>query len=187
MPISRIPSISFIVALFAVFLAGIIVGYLLSRKKKNPRFYPFFSKNTVIYEKLIGVIEMADKTINIAMYQLTDRRLVNKLKSRATDGVKIRILLHKNPKNEKKLKKYKRFLEKNAKGNIKVRLRGGKAEGGLFHHKFMIVDKKVVVLGSYNWSYRANKKNKEDLLIIFDDNLAGEYTRYFNKEWRGKK
>jgi phosphatidylserine/phosphatidylglycerophosphate/cardiolipin synthase-like enzyme len=44
--------------------------------------------------------------------------------------------------------------------------------GGLMHHKVMVIDKRVVVLGSYNFTRSAEERNDENVLIIHDPDLA---------------
>jgi phosphatidylserine/phosphatidylglycerophosphate/cardiolipin synthase-like enzyme len=34
------------------------------------------------------------------------------------------------------------------------------------HHKFTAVDEKIMVTGSYNWSYSVEEKNDENLVVI---------------------
>jgi phosphatidylserine/phosphatidylglycerophosphate/cardiolipin synthase-like enzyme len=51
------------------------------------------------------------------------------------------------------------------------------------HHKFMIIDGKIVVTGSYNWSYSAEEKNDENLVVILSPNTAKLYETEFNRIW----
>lgn len=52
---------------------------------------------------------------------------------------------------------------------------------GLMHHKVFIIDQQIVILGSYNFSLSAEKRNDENLLIIFDPNLAAQYLAEFQR------
>jgi len=47
------------------------------------------------------------------------------------------------------------------------------------HNKVMIIDDKVVITGSYNFSENA-EANDENLLIFESAALAGAYDKYFN-------
>jgi phosphatidylserine/phosphatidylglycerophosphate/cardiolipin synthase-like enzyme len=51
----------------------------------------------------------------------------------------------------------------------------------LMHHKLIIIDGKVVVTGSYNFSYNAEQNNDENTLIIHNQELAGEYLAEFQR------
>ena len=43
------------------------------------------------------------------------------------------------------------------------------------HHKVIIIDERIVITGSYNFSKSAEVRNDENLLIIFDSALAQIY------------
>ncbi|MCH8014845.1 MAG: DUF1669 domain-containing protein [Candidatus Dadabacteria bacterium] len=49
------------------------------------------------------------------------------------------------------------------------------------HHKFIIIDDKIVVTGSPNFSFSGFNRNDENLLIIFDENLALRFVREFDR------
>jgi phosphatidylserine/phosphatidylglycerophosphate/cardiolipin synthase-like enzyme len=51
------------------------------------------------------------------------------------------------------------------------------------HDKIMIVDGKVVLTGSFNWSNNAENENNENLLIITSTSLATTYENEFQKIW----
>ena len=43
------------------------------------------------------------------------------------------------------------------------------------HNKVMIIDSNIVATGSYNYTYRAQEKNAENILIIKDAGVAKHY------------
>lgn len=47
------------------------------------------------------------------------------------------------------------------------------------HHKFAIIDKKVLITGSLNWTTQAIQNNRENVLIMEDT----EYVRLFLEEF----
>ena len=62
--------------------------------------------------------------------------------------------------------------------------RAGEKEAGLMHQKFAIVDRNVVLAGSYNWTYAAESLNDENLLVFRDAGpLAEEYRSAFLRLW----
>ncbi|KAI5934723.1 mitochondrial cardiolipin hydrolase [Manis javanica] len=50
---------------------------------------------------------------------------------------------------------------------------------GYMHHKFAVVDKKVLITGSLNWTTQAIQNNRENVLITEDE----EYVRLFLEEF----
>ncbi|MCX6774711.1 MAG: phospholipase D-like domain-containing protein, partial [DPANN group archaeon] len=73
---------------------------------------------------------------------------------------------------------YSQFHKLN--GTLDVRLDGGK---GLLHHKVFIIDRKIVVTGSFNPTKSADTINDENLLIIHSPEIAEKYLTEFNELW----
>jgi phosphatidylserine/phosphatidylglycerophosphate/cardiolipin synthase-like enzyme len=49
------------------------------------------------------------------------------------------------------------------------------------HHKTIIIDDRIVILGSYNFSRNAEIRNDENTLIIFNSEIAELYTSEFQR------
>jgi phosphatidylserine/phosphatidylglycerophosphate/cardiolipin synthase-like enzyme len=52
------------------------------------------------------------------------------------------------------------------------------------HHKFAVIDRHTLVVGSYNWTRAAARENHEDLLVLRDSGLASTYQERFERLWR---
>jgi len=53
--------------------------------------------------------------------------------------------------------------------------------GDLLHHKFGVVDQRIVMTGSHNWTTAANTTNDETLLVIHNPTVAAHYDREFQR------
>jgi phosphatidylserine/phosphatidylglycerophosphate/cardiolipin synthase-like enzyme len=53
--------------------------------------------------------------------------------------------------------------------------------GDLLHHKFAIVDRTTVILGSHNWTKAGNHTNDETLMVIENPTIAAHYQREFDR------
>jgi phosphatidylserine/phosphatidylglycerophosphate/cardiolipin synthase-like enzyme len=53
--------------------------------------------------------------------------------------------------------------------------------GDLLHHKFAIIDRITVILGSHNWTKAGNHKNDETLMVIENPTIAAHYQREFDR------
>lgn len=51
----------------------------------------------------------------------------------------------------------------------------------ILHHKTIIIDERIVITGSYNFTASAEKSNDENLVIIEDSALASSYTAEYNR------
>ena len=51
------------------------------------------------------------------------------------------------------------------------------------HHKFVIVDSKLLLNGSFNWTRQAITGNQENLLVINVPHVVEKYLEEFDKLW----
>lgn len=51
------------------------------------------------------------------------------------------------------------------------------------HHKVLIIDKKIVITGSYNPTKNGDERNDENVVIIHDANIANEFSEEFERLW----
>jgi phosphatidylserine/phosphatidylglycerophosphate/cardiolipin synthase-like enzyme len=55
---------------------------------------------------------------------------------------------------------------------------------GLMHHKVIILDQKIVVTGSYNFTESAETTNDENVVIIFSPEIAEKYSEEFQRVYQ---
>jgi len=132
----------------------------------------------VIENKIISLIEGAKFTIDIAMFSFTDDQLGDAIVAAAKDpDVTVRVLLDGWHAPEDK-GEYDRSLKEN--GALEVLVEHHK---GAMHHKFMVIDAKIVVTGSYNWSDSADTENYENIVVIQCPEIAAAFASEFNHVW----
>jgi len=124
---------------------------------------------------IITELSYAKESIDIAMYYFTDRELARAVIDAYNRGVRIRVYLDNGQREAKYSKSC--YLEKNG---ITIRYSDNPY---IMHHKFCVVDNKVLITGSYNWTASARERNNENLLIIDDAKLVQEYLLEFNRLW----
>lgn len=54
---------------------------------------------------------------------------------------------------------------------------------GYMHNKFAIIDNKLLINGSFNWTKGGLKDNYEDVVITSDSQLVELYSKKFNDFW----
>jgi phosphatidylserine/phosphatidylglycerophosphate/cardiolipin synthase-like enzyme len=52
------------------------------------------------------------------------------------------------------------------------------------HHKFMVVDNRSLVTGSYNWTRSAAKYNHENVLLTRDPGAVRSFLKEFDLLWQ---
>jgi phosphatidylserine/phosphatidylglycerophosphate/cardiolipin synthase-like enzyme len=137
-----------------------------------------FSPEGGIGQKLVRMYRDAKSDIKVAMYSLTVKGQANALIAAHRRGVNVQVILDTN------LGRQKTSMGKTLAGaGIPVRHVG--PSGGSMHHKFIIVDGKLLATGSYNISNDAEDHSNEAMLFITDkkviDSFAGEFDRLWQK------
>ena len=157
-----------------------IVGILLIAVIAFADTQVYFSPNGGCQNAVITEIGKAQKTIDIAMYYLTSREIAQELVRAKDRNVKVRIVLDKSQEAQAYSKS--RYLIKRG---FEVKYHTGP---GLMHNKFALIDDKMLITGSFNWTPTANQKNEENLLMITDKELIKKYEDRFEYLWKmGRK
>lgn len=91
-------------------------------------------------------------------------------------GVKVRILVNDDAIN----RKYQATIDHLVNMGAKIRFA---RSGGIFHHKFCVIDKKICLFGSFNWTTSASMRNIEDLNVSDETNLVLSYLTEFKALW----
>ena len=137
----------------------------------------YFSPSTDCENKLVGLIENAQSSIDAAVYSINNDNIVEALKKAHDRGIKIRLLTDKLQARGKTSKVYELYqYGLDVKVNSKFKIE---------HNKFAVFDGAKVVTGSYNWTTSATKSNSENCLFILQksDSVA-DYQDRFNELWQ---
>ena len=94
---------------------------------------------------------------------------------KAKSGVTVQLLLSNDEINQNSSLDFSRLKIGNS-----VAYLVGDGKSDLMHNKFCVIDRRVVMTGSYNWSYKAEKNNHENIVITTDDfELADQFIAQF--------
>jgi hypothetical protein len=126
-----------------------------------------------IRKQIIHQIESADKEINIAVAWFTNLELFTSICNRLNQGVKVNLIIINDYINNGEYGlNFQNFIDKG--GNLFY----GMQERPV-HHKFCIIDNKVLINGSYNWTYYAESRNEENVIITKDTKVVNQYLSEF--------
>lgn len=165
-----------------IFLLGLVLFISCSTAFQEPEIEHyskplievFFSPPEDLNHKLVQYIDDAQKSIRGCFYGIKSEEVAHALIKAHLRGVKVQIII-----DEDRL-----FLE----GSYYPKLKNfGLAKKdiitkGLMHHKFCVIDEKIVWTGSYNPNNYAIYGNN-DAVVIESGELADRYIREFNELW----
>ncbi len=112
------------------------------------------------------------------MYIFTDREIAIPLVKARERGVKVRLYLDQDQVDYKYSQS--RFLVQKG---IKTRISSNKY---IMHNKFAIIDNHLLLTGSYNWTFSANNRNDENLMVIDDSEIIEIFQNQFINLWTNK-
>lgn len=138
----------------------------------------YFSLYDNPQKEIIKNINQAEAFINIAMYIFTDREIALPLAKARERGVKVRLYLDKDQVDYKYSQS--RFMVQKG---LKVRI---STNNYIMHNKFAIIDNRLLLTGSYNWTFSANNRNDENLMVIDDPEIIEIFQNQFVNLWTNK-
>jgi transcriptional regulator of heat shock response len=69
-------------------------------------------------------------------------------------------------------------------GEEGIQIRTDTSGESLMHNKFVIIDQKILMTGSYNWTVASTEVNQENVVIMENDQLVETFMNEFNKLWK---
>ena len=146
----------------------------VSNNKKVVQFFSPNSPNKL--NNIIEKLESAQTSLDIAMYTLTNLKLIDSILKCHNNKVKIRIIL-----DHEMTKKFGYFLHDLLINNISIKINDNPEES--MHHKFVIIDSKYIFNGSLNWSEKGVSKNHENILFLENKEIVKEFSSQFDELW----
>ncbi len=140
-----------------------------------------FSPEDATLKAIVRVIDGAKETLDIACFVFSSKEIGEAVLAAHQRGVKIRVLLDNMFSSPAATARWKFVPAKELK-DAGVPLKFDD-EASKLHHKFVVVDRKVVITGSFNLSVSAATDNNENLLIVESVPLAKKYTSEFERLW----
>jgi phosphatidylserine/phosphatidylglycerophosphate/cardiolipin synthase-like enzyme len=114
---------------------------------------------------IIKEIDKAKKQILVQAYSFTDYHIADALIRAKHRNVDVDVIVDKSQKNGKAIN----YLKHN---NISIKIDYLPA---IAHNKIIIIDGRIVIGGSYNYSKNASHRNAENVIIIKDSGVAEKY------------
>ena len=125
-------------------------------------------------------LRAATRSIDVALFHFTSDRLARSLAARRRAGVAVRLLLDRRQADGD-------FVERLRGDGVDVRLVTPRAEDARFHHKYAVLDAKIVVTGSYNWTILGDIANHENVVFLRHEAAARAFQEDFEKTWQDRE
>lgn len=141
----------------------------------------YFSPDDGTASALTDLIEDAQESVYFMAYSFTSDEIAQAMLDRARAGVTVAGVFDESQVKSNRGGEYENLRS----GGLDVRLDGNPDR---MHHKVIIIDGRIVITGSYNFSASAEERNDENTLIIHSPEMAAQYLVEFERVYaQGKK
>lgn len=129
----------------------------------------------ILEQRIVEVIQGADETVYVMVFNMFLDDIGDALRERAQNGVQVRGVFENTGSIAGEQMAKVGCIDPNW-----VRQDGNP---DVLHHKVIIVDNRIVITGSFNFSVNARDNNSENVLIIESPELAQQYIAEFERNF----
>jgi phosphatidylserine/phosphatidylglycerophosphate/cardiolipin synthase-like enzyme len=135
----------------------------------------YFSPEDEPRDEVIRVLNGAQSEVRFMAFSFTDEAIASAMINADNRGVSVSGVFE--------------TFQSDGTGSQYTRLRRNRLDirrdgnGGVMHHKVIVIDRQIVVMGSYNFTASAYQSNDETLVIINDPNVAAEFLGEYQRVW----
>lgn len=138
-----------------------------------------FSPDDFVVSRLSQLLGEAQESIHFLAFAFASRELGTIIRDKAAEGIVVGGVLESDPisrdqPNPSQLEEWNLFQQ----AGLDVRLDGGPE---VMNHKIIIIDGKIVMMGSYDFINRAENENDENVLIIHNEAIAQKFMEEFQR------
>jgi len=134
----------------------------------------YFSPDDGVLNALASLLNGAKESIHFLAFSFTSNDLGAIVREKAQAGLTIAGVMDQEQISSNQGTEYDPFKQ----ADLDVRIDGN---AGQMHHKVFIVDEKIVVLGSYNFSQSAEERNDENTIIVYNELIAEQFMLEFER------
>lgn len=134
----------------------------------------YFAPDDRVLPRLVRMVNAAQSSVELLAYSFTSDPLAKALQSRANAGLLVRGVFDENMVSSNQGSDYQSLKQ----AGLDVRLDGSE---GLMHDKVIILDRVTVILGSYNFTASADRRNDENIVVIHDARVAQQFLAEFER------
>jgi hypothetical protein len=139
-----------------------------------------FRKNRDIFPFIYSEIEKSKSSIKAALAWFTDPELLKLLlNKKIQDRIDVSIILFNDDINK--------ILGSLTSLGDNLRFSNILKHQYIMHHKFCIIDSSKVITGSYNWTIKARRYNKENIVYIEEENIVNEFISEFENLFKNSQ
>jgi phosphatidylserine/phosphatidylglycerophosphate/cardiolipin synthase-like enzyme len=139
----------------------------------------FTSEDPALENAIVPIVNSATKSIRFLTFSFTDYPLADTMSQRFKAGVDVQGVFE-TVGSETEAAELRTLMCR----SVPVMQDGNP---GFLHHKVIVVDERIVITGSMNFSTNAEENNDENVIIIDNADIARLYLQEFDRVWNLSK
>ena len=139
----------------------------------NTQIENYFSTHDRPANHVVETLKLAKKFIHFMAFSFTHDGIGREMMARAANGVDVQGVFEKT----QTAGEHSEYFKMRDAG-LHVYLDGNSRN---MHHKVIIIDGEIVIFGSFNFSESADKSNDENLLIVYNRNVAARFEEEYQR------
>lgn len=134
----------------------------------------YFSPDDGVAGRILSLLDDTEESIQFLAYSFTSDQLGNVIRDQSENGIIVEGVMDADQVKSNIGTEYDAFKQ----AGLNVFIDDNKDS---MHHKMMILDKEIVITGSYNFSNSAEKRNDENVVIIHNEKIADFFIKEFQR------
>ncbi|KAI9248083.1 hypothetical protein BY458DRAFT_536652 [Sporodiniella umbellata] len=139
---------------------------------------PLFFPSEESYGEFHAALASAKRTLHVCVFSLTDNDTADVLSDAYQRGVDVKII---TDNDQMDVRKGADVTVLNERYGIPFKCDNSDQ---FMHNKFVVIDNKIVITGSFNWSAGARYKNRENVVITNIPTVVESFATEFEKLWK---
>lgn len=135
----------------------------------------FFSPGDSCREAIVQQIHSAREQVDICVFTISDDRITEAILKAHERKLNVRVISD-NDKSHDRGSDIERMRD----AGLALRLDNSPYH---MHHKFALVDRRLLINGSFNWTRSASTKNQENIVLTQEPELLNEFGALFEQLW----
>ena len=126
---------------------------------------------------IADIMKNAEKSLDVAVYSLTDANIVKAVISAKKRGLAVRFI---TDRTEAQQETQKAVLDKIKEAGIPVKVN---SHAGLMHLNVIAADGKFAMIGGFNFAHAAAKENDEIFVVLSSLEIVSAFVALFDRMW----
>ncbi|MBX2970469.1 MAG: DUF1669 domain-containing protein [Cyclobacteriaceae bacterium] len=136
----------------------------------------YFSPGESCRSVIINQLNQAIRDVKICVFTISDDQITDAIITTHKKGIQIQVIT-----DNDKMEDEGSDIEQLADEGIPVKIDNTPNH---MHHKFMVVDERALLTGSYNWTRSAARYNHENILLTKEAPVIRSYLKEFSQLWK---